>query len=148
MLKDCLTGCRARSQGWCRFWAWGWGSSWLLEDGWHLLLQLQVAKAGSERLGASEHGRGMLLSFQRSPSCCLSGGLWTIEAGGSLSVADRASTLSLDTDSLRLALPVAFGCHGSRKKWGEMETPGKQMQKLDSSVFLPGFEDDICDSHR
>lgn len=36
------------------------------------------------------------------------------------SVAVRASTLSLDADSLGLALPVAFGCHGSRKngeKW-------------------------------
>lgn len=31
------------------------------------------------------------------------------------SAAGRAATLSLDAGILGLALPVAFGCHGSRK---------------------------------
>ncbi|EHH52326.1 hypothetical protein EGM_12751 [Macaca fascicularis] len=29
-----------------------------------------------------------------------------------------------------------------------METPGKQIQKLDCSVFFPGLGDSVCDSHR
>lgn len=37
-----------------------------------------------------------------------------------LSASDAASAMPLQTDSIGLALPVAFGCHGSRKneaKW-------------------------------
>lgn len=62
---------------------------------------------------AGKRGEKALQLQEASPHSSLGSGLW--ETHMLQSGAVRASTLSPDTDSLGLALPVAFGCHGSRK---------------------------------
>lgn len=78
-------------------------------------LQLHVGESWQPEIKSSEHGR-RLSSSRRRPACAHphGSGLW--ESHLLPSVTGRTSTLSPDTDSLGLALPVAFGCHDSRKR--------------------------------
>lgn len=59
-----------------------------------------------------------------------------------------AITLSLQIDSLGQALPVAFGCHGSREKEEKWKHLASRYRNLDCSVFLLGLGDGAGDSHR
>lgn len=77
-------------------------------------LQLHVGKSWQPEVRASEHGRRLSSSRRPAHAHPRGSGLW--ESHLWPSVTGRTSTLSPDTDSLGLALPVAFGCHGSRKR--------------------------------
>lgn len=78
-------------------------------------LQLHVGKSWQPEVRASELRRRLSSSRRRPARAHPRGsGLW--ESHLWPSVTGRTSTLSADTDSLGLALPVAFGCHGSKKR--------------------------------